>query len=102
MDLVSYVEFQTNYEGAIRYHKSTLRSIRKFWRTLVEGRNVSIKSISASFRAIEKAEQRAASRYRVLISRFPKSIRLLRTYAHFLRQVMVRRTLFNRQSDLEV
>jgi hypothetical protein len=53
-----------------------------------------MEKITAAFGDIDYMEKRASQKYKGLIDRFPKSIKLLRSYGRFLEQIMVFKRLF--------
>lgn len=58
LDLVSYVEFQKNFKAARRFHNRAIKSIRAFWRLLLED-NVNVGELPKAFEAIDAAESKA-------------------------------------------
>ncbi|KXZ48338.1 hypothetical protein GPECTOR_28g744 [Gonium pectorale] len=85
-DLVSYVEFQRNWRLIQSYHKAALAAMREFWRLLLRDA-VNLNSLTSAFRKIEQMERLADRTYKVALERYPKAVRLLRSYANFLETV---------------
>lgn len=87
LDLVNYIQFQNNFKSARRFHNKALRSIRSFWRLLLED-EVNIGDLPRAFKVIDTAEAKAKQYYVQLLDRYPKSIRILRAYGQFLEEVL--------------
>ncbi|KAG2422329.1 hypothetical protein HXX76_016114 [Chlamydomonas incerta] len=85
-DLVSYVEFQRNWRMIQSYHKAALMAMREFWRLLLNDA-VNLNSLTSAFRKIEKMESLADKTYKLVLERYPKAVKLLRSYANFLEMV---------------
>ncbi|GIL79405.1 hypothetical protein Vretimale_18290 [Volvox reticuliferus] len=85
-DLVSYVEFQRNYRLIQSYHKAALLAMREFWRLLLYDA-VNMNSLTSAFRKIEQMERLADKTYKMVLERYPKAVKLLRSYALFLETV---------------
>ncbi|PNH07141.1 Tiny macrocysts protein B, partial [Tetrabaena socialis] len=85
-DLVSYVEFQRNYKLIQSYHKAALVAMREFWQLLLHDA-VNLNSLTSAFRKIEQMEHLADRTYKVVLERYPKAVKLLRSYANFLETV---------------
>lgn len=83
MDLVSYVEFQNNYRALLQSHMAALKAIRSFWRELLK-KDVSFNGLSRAFHNMDLTEAKAEKVYRMVLERYPKSVKLLRTYGKFL------------------
>eukprot|EP00898_Chlorokybus_atmophyticus_P008160 jgi/Chlat1/8345/Chrsp8S00675 len=86
MDLVSYVEFQNNYNLSLASHKNALKATRRFWRVVMVD-NVSFSLLASAFNNIDSAESKADRAYRTVLERYPRSVKLLRSYGHFLEEV---------------
>ncbi|GLI68263.1 hypothetical protein VaNZ11_012618, partial [Volvox africanus] len=85
-DLVSYVEFQRNYRLIQSYHKAALLAMREFWRLLLYDA-VNMNSLTSAFRKIDQMERLADKTYKMVLERYPKAVKLLRSYALFLETV---------------
>eukprot|EP00898_Chlorokybus_atmophyticus_P005871 jgi/Chlat1/6285/Chrsp44S05780 len=86
MDLVSYVEFQNNYNLSLASHRLALKATRRFWRVVI-GHDVTFRALSSAFNNIDSAESKANKAYRAVLERYPRSVKLLRSYACFLEEV---------------
>mmetsp|Transcript_22762 Transcript_22762/g.38134 ORF Transcript_22762/g.38134 Transcript_22762/m.38134 type:complete len:614 (-) Transcript_22762:617-2458(-) len=86
MDLASYVEFQKNYKAAKQAHLITLKAIKLFWKALLNTEQAMNKLPEAS-RLIDLYETKAEKTYRALIDKYPKSVRVLRSFANFCETV---------------
>ena len=86
MDLVSYVEFQNNFTSLLKIHRGALRANRRFWRLLIHS-EISFRELSVAFDSMDKTEAKADRTYRSVMERYPKSVKLLRSYAGFLEEV---------------
>eukprot|EP00002_Diphylleia_rotans_P036909 TRINITY_DN8189_c0_g1_i13.p1 TRINITY_DN8189_c0_g1~~TRINITY_DN8189_c0_g1_i13.p1 ORF type:complete len:2011 (-),score=323.31 TRINITY_DN8189_c0_g1_i13:314-6346(-) len=84
MDLVSYIEFQTNYKAARKYHANALRSIRQFWILLMADDKLDIELLPRAAKHITEATASAQHYYETLLRRHSDSPRLYRAYAEFL------------------
>ncbi|DBA94392.1 TPA: hypothetical protein ACH3X1_001997 [Trebouxia sp. C0004] len=85
-DLVSIVEFQTSLKLVLQAHSNTLRDIRGFWRELCSKKTTFV-SLSEAFTQMHQSETRAEETYKVVILKYPKSVKILRAYVHFLREI---------------
>lgn len=83
MDIVSYVEFQNAWKSVIRLHKSALKANRTFWQSLLS-HEVRLSRLAHNLNRAQALEARVDQSYRSLLERYPKSVRLLRAYSHFL------------------
>ena len=86
MDLVRYVEFQNSFSLIKKSHQWALKTTRRFWRLLLRN-NVTFGSLSKAFKEMDTAESRGNRTYKVMIERYPKSSKLLRSYGRFLEEV---------------
>ncbi|GLC33063.1 hypothetical protein PLESTB_000374500 [Pleodorina starrii] len=86
VDLVSYVEFQRNYRLLLRAHKSALYATRHFWKQLLH-HDVSFNALARAFRQIEVSKTKADRTYKMVLDRYPSSVKLLRSYGRFLEEV---------------
>mmetsp|Transcript_40560 Transcript_40560/g.129319 ORF Transcript_40560/g.129319 Transcript_40560/m.129319 type:complete len:1181 (+) Transcript_40560:325-3867(+) len=86
MDLVSYVEFQKNHRLLVRVHREALSAVRAFWRLLMR-KDVTFPRMSAALKRMDDAEQRGISTYAIVMERYPKSVKLMRSYGRFLEEV---------------
>jgi len=86
MDLVSYVEFQKNYRMLLHSHRAALQGTRNFWRQLMRS-DVNFRHLSGAFVRMDKIETSASSTYKVVLERYPKSVKLMRSYGRFLEEV---------------
>ncbi|KAG2433266.1 hypothetical protein HXX76_008334 [Chlamydomonas incerta] len=87
VDLVSYVEFQRNYRLLLRATTRALLAQQLFWK-LLQHSTLQFNALTASFRHIEAAQEAALKTYRSVLERYPNSVKLLRSYAHFQEEVM--------------
>jgi hypothetical protein len=55
LDLVNYIEFQNNFKSAQRFHNKALKSMRSFWRLLLED-DVNVADLPRAFKIIDSAE----------------------------------------------
>ena len=85
MDLASYVEFQNSFKVLIRSHKAVLKANRNFWFGLLH-QDIKLSRLTHGLRRIDTLTQRVEQNYRSVLERYPKSVRLLRSYAHFLEE----------------
>ncbi|KAK9807619.1 hypothetical protein WJX72_004477 [[Myrmecia] bisecta] len=86
VDLVSYVEFEKHYRMLGQRHKAAMYATRNFWQLLTH-HHVSFNRLESAFKTIEASEKRAYQTYQDVLERYPKSIKLLRSYARFLEEV---------------
>ncbi|KAG2450719.1 hypothetical protein HYH02_004557 [Chlamydomonas schloesseri] len=86
VDLVSYVEFQRNYRLLLRAHKGSLYATRHFWKQLLH-HDVSFSALARAFRSIEVNKTKADRTYKMVLDRYPSSVKLLRSYGRFLEEV---------------
>ncbi|GLI64845.1 hypothetical protein VaNZ11_008226 [Volvox africanus] len=86
VDLVSYVEFQRNYRLLLRAHKGALYATRHFWKQLLH-HDVSFNALARAFRQIEVSKTKADRTYKMVLDRYPSSVKLLRSYGRFLEEV---------------
>ncbi len=86
MDLVTYLEFTKNYEVAKKKHVEAQRLTLLFWRGLLNG-TINNDTIVGSVKSISAATDKARVLYTTLLRRFPKSVRILRSYGRFLEDV---------------
>ena len=82
----SYVEFQNSFKVLIRSHKAVLKANRNFWFSLLH-QEVKLQRLVAGLRRIDNLTSRVEQNYRSVLERYPKSVRLLRSYANFLEEV---------------
>ncbi|KAG2497033.1 hypothetical protein HYH03_005036 [Edaphochlamys debaryana] len=87
VDLMSYVEFQRNYRLLARATQRALTAQQAFWRLLLRSQ-IRFSQLTASFANIEAAQERAIKTYRMVLDRYPNSVKLLRSYARFQQDVM--------------
>ncbi|KAG2497028.1 hypothetical protein HYH03_005031 [Edaphochlamys debaryana] len=87
VDLVSYVEFQRNYRLLARATQRALTAQQAFWRLLLRSQ-IRFAQLTAGFANIEAAQERAIKTYRMVLDRYPNSVKLLRSYARFQQDVM--------------
>lgn len=86
IDLQSYVEFQQNFKQLVKHHKAVVKADRSFWMSLLHS-EVKLTRLTNSLQRKENLTTRAEASYRQALERYPKSVRLLRSYAHFLEEV---------------
>ncbi|CAG9461681.1 unnamed protein product [Pedinophyceae sp. YPF-701] len=86
MDWMSYVELQNNLKTLVRLHKRARVAVRAFWRQLLR-QDVSVSRLISAFARVEKAETRADANYRAMMERYPRNVKVLRSYARFLDEV---------------
>ncbi|KAG2449443.1 hypothetical protein HYH02_005590 [Chlamydomonas schloesseri] len=87
VDLVSYVEFQRNYRLLARATQRALTTQQAFWRLLLHSQ-VHFRHLTRAFNNIEEAQDNATKTYRMVLDRYPNSVKLLRSYARFQEEVM--------------
>ncbi|GFR50724.1 hypothetical protein Agub_g12981 [Astrephomene gubernaculifera] len=87
VDLVSYVEFQRNYRLLARATQRALTTQQAFWRLLLHGQ-IHFSQLTSAFNNIEAAQKTATQTYRMVLDRYPNSVKLLRSYARFQEEVM--------------
>lgn len=80
------MEFQNNFSRAMEYHQQALVANRSFWELLVRT-TISFADLSKKFYEMDEREKRADECYRVVIGKFPKSVKLLKAYSSFLDEV---------------
>lgn len=84
MDLVSYVEFQSQLRRAVRTHKKAFRGMRNFWRHLLSDNSMQgIDALGKMLRDLHAYESTAEKTYKGLLKKYPRSVRLLRSYGVF-------------------
>lgn len=71
------------YRVLLSNHRRALTSVRQFWKLMMKS-DVSLPMIQAAFKAIERSEVHAMHAYRVALDRYPRSVKVMRTYARFL------------------
>lgn len=86
MDLISYVDFQSKYNSALASHRLALKAHKNFWRLLLTS-NVSYDDMSSSFGKIETMERKASEGYALLLERYSKSVKVMRSYGKFLEDI---------------
>ncbi|CAG9466689.1 unnamed protein product [Pedinophyceae sp. YPF-701] len=82
MDLVSYVEFQNNFTNLLAWHTGALQSVRNFWRNLLRT-DLTFRTLSRSFESLAMSADRAEKAYKSMLERYPKNVKLLRSYGKF-------------------
>ncbi|KAG2449446.1 hypothetical protein HYH02_005593 [Chlamydomonas schloesseri] len=87
VDLVTYVEFQRNYRLLLRATTRALLAQQSFWK-LLQHSTLQFNALTSAFRNIEAAQEAALKTYRSVLERYPNSVKLLRSYAHFQEEVM--------------
>lgn len=70
----------------MRSHKDALYCIKTFWKLLLRG-DVLFSKLQTHMREISAAKQRAEKTYRMILERYPTSVKVLRCYAKFLEDV---------------
>lgn len=86
MDLESYLEFQRSYKLLLNTHRAVFKASQRFWRHLLS-RIVNFSHLSRAFLSLDNQEQRAVKVYQSVLERYPKSIKVLRSYARFLEEI---------------
>ena len=81
-DVISFVEFRQNVEIATKYHKQALQHIHDFWYLLLR-RDGEFGVLWRATQLINAAEARADRSYQAMLTRYPKSGKLWRSYAKF-------------------
>ena len=92
LDLVSYVEFGNRFNQICTAHRAALRSQRDFWQLLMRAKT-SFKSLARAFESMDAAESTADRTYREALEKYPRSVKLLRSYAGYLEQARARGVL---------
>jgi hypothetical protein len=87
LDLLSYIEFQSKFKAARLFHIKTKKAIKSFWKLLLED-DCDLIKLPKAFQKIDACEKRAMQYYKQLLERYPKSIRIIRSYAQFLEDVI--------------
>ena len=72
----------------MRAHHRALASSQAFWRLLLH-HSVRFHDVHAALMHIRKSHMLAQSTYRVVLERYPQSVKLLRAYARFHEEVLV-------------
>ncbi|GAB4816718.1 hypothetical protein N2152v2_003764 [Parachlorella kessleri] len=85
-DLLSYVEYQNNFKALMAVHRQALKANRSFWRQLVR-KDIAFEDLTRAFSAMETAEKRADSTFRMVLDRYPNNPKLLLAYALYLETV---------------
>ena len=93
MDLVDYVEFQSNLSQAETAHRETVRAIRKFWISVMQHHVPVVDQLSLIYKKIDSFEEKAQTTYAYLFNKYPKSIKVLKAYGEFLARVENNSTL---------
>lgn len=70
----------------MEYHQAALVANRSFWELLVRT-NISFADLSKKFYEMDEREKRADECYRLVLGKFPKSVKLLKAYSAFLDEV---------------
>jgi PAS domain-containing protein len=84
--VMDYVEFQNSYNAALEFNKRALKAIRAFWRSLLEP-EITLDSLSKLSSRIDRYEVKTDQSFKLLLERYPKSVKLMRSYGMFLEQV---------------
>eukprot|EP00741_Cyanophora_paradoxa_P008210 tig00000025_g7945.t1 len=87
MDLVSYVEFQKQLKAAKEGHFKCMRAMKLFWTVLQEDDETALARLSDIFRLVDTYETMADKNYTALLQKYPRSIRILRSFGAFVEQV---------------
>ncbi|GAB4816719.1 hypothetical protein N2152v2_003765 [Parachlorella kessleri] len=69
-DLLSYVEFQTNFNALMDVHRHALKANRSFWRQLVR-KDIAFNDLTRAFATMEAAEKRADSTFKMSVKSNP-------------------------------
>ncbi|KAF5832427.1 hypothetical protein DUNSADRAFT_11673 [Dunaliella salina] len=85
-DLVGYVEFQTNFRKLARAYRSSLMTLKAFWKLLLH-EDISFKRLLDGFAKIEESAKKTDKIFKVLLERYPGDENLYRMYARFLEHV---------------
>jgi len=86
LDWASYVELQSALQRLIKTHKEVLVQAREVWRACMSS-DVGMDDISRQLYKTSDAELYAESAYHAMLEKYPKHVRLLRSYANFLEEV---------------
>jgi len=86
MDLLSYVEFQHQYKGVQRGHTQVLKMGRTFWRQLLR-KDLKFRHLARVVVYLREAQDGANTIYRAMLERYPKNVKLIRSYGMFLEEV---------------
>ena len=82
-DLVSYVEFQRNFNMAIKSHTEALLAIRAFWSLLTHS-NVRFNAVAAAVKRMDESIRAAERVYRTVVQRHTTNVKMVRLYAKFM------------------
>ncbi|KAJ1511031.1 hypothetical protein HMI56_005909 [Coelomomyces lativittatus] len=82
LDLLQYVEFSKSFQTARKYHRECIDSIQQFW-LLFLGNDLSFENFKLAVRTINEKTTLAEAFYNSLLSRYPKSPKILQAYANF-------------------
>eukprot|EP00002_Diphylleia_rotans_P031917 TRINITY_DN6658_c0_g1_i2.p1 TRINITY_DN6658_c0_g1~~TRINITY_DN6658_c0_g1_i2.p1 ORF type:complete len:1904 (-),score=336.36 TRINITY_DN6658_c0_g1_i2:1383-7094(-) len=85
LDLSSYIEFQTNYKEARKYHAQAIRAMRRFWHLLLmDQERFDVNMLPLAAEKVTQATGQAQRHYENVIKKHPEAPRLLRAYAEFI------------------
>jgi len=70
------------------YHKASLLTMQDFWRQLTR-ETVSLERLGDSFKRMEQMESMADKTYKLVLDRYPRNAKLLKSYGKFLEHVKV-------------
>jgi tRNA U34 5-carboxymethylaminomethyl modifying enzyme MnmG/GidA len=68
------------------YHRAAVLASREFWQLLLRS-DISLVKLVKACRNIEVMEDKATKTFQSVLERYPRSAKLLRSYAAFLEQV---------------
>lgn len=67
-------------------HKNAGYAIRNFWK-LILSHEISFRGLNSSFKDIQAAQSKAEKTYKMILERYPTSVKVLRAYAKFLEDI---------------
>lgn len=87
MDLMSFMEFQQSFRAAQKSHTACLEITQRFWRNVAR-KEVTFKSMADHVRRIVVVETNTMRLYKVLLERYPSSVKVLRSYGKYLEEIL--------------
>jgi PAS domain S-box-containing protein len=83
--VVDYVEFQHSFDVIQRSIETLLGGVRSFWKACLQGANVD--DLAKRCEKLRKKEEDLDKSFAVLLTKYPKSVKLIRSYARFMGDV---------------
>eukprot|EP00002_Diphylleia_rotans_P008992 TRINITY_DN189_c0_g2_i2.p1 TRINITY_DN189_c0_g2~~TRINITY_DN189_c0_g2_i2.p1 ORF type:complete len:1404 (-),score=265.50 TRINITY_DN189_c0_g2_i2:815-4780(-) len=88
MDVMHYVDFQSNYNRAKTYHVKTRKLIQTFWEKVMDSTDEQfVKELPQLASDIVRNERKCEEAYMKLLDTYPESRVLLRSYGQFIESV---------------